>query len=181
MTYRHTQIGWAVLGAMLPGFAVLTAVAMVRRDAVPLAVLPLLALTAALMGTLTVSVDDTHVRLRMGIGLIRRTVRLTDIRGFARVRNRWFYGWGVRWFTPGGTLYSVSGLDAVQLTLADGRQLRIGSDEPDRLAAALRARLGELHATPGAVAAARRKQRLRYVALAAILIALAFAIPFVVN
>jgi hypothetical protein len=34
-------------------------------------------------------------------------------------------------------LYNVGGLDAVEITLASGRMLRIGSDEPNALAAAL--------------------------------------------
>ena len=30
------------------------------------------------------------------------------------VRNKWWHGWGVRW-VPGGSMYNVWGLDAVEL------------------------------------------------------------------
>jgi hypothetical protein len=35
--------------------------------------------------------------------------------------------------------FSVSGFDAVQLRLRNGRQYRVGMDEPDRLVAAIEA------------------------------------------
>ena len=48
-------------------------------------------------------------------GLIRRRIRIADIRSAAAVRNRWYYGWRLR-LTPHGWLYNVSGLNAVQPT-----------------------------------------------------------------
>jgi hypothetical protein len=47
-----------------------------------------------------------------------------------------WYGWSIR-LTPHGWLYSVSGLAAVELTLQDGKRLRIGTDEPERLCQAI--------------------------------------------
>ena len=56
------------------------------------------------------------------------------------VRNSWWYGFGIRWF-PGGTLWNVWGLDAVEFDLVKGRKLRIGTDEPEQLLAALSGKL----------------------------------------
>jgi len=73
---------------------------------------------------------------------------LAAIRTCIVVRNRWWYGWGIRW-TPRGWLYNVSGLAAVELTLTDGRRLRIGIDEPERLCEAIaQARMAAQAASP---------------------------------
>lgn len=89
-----------------------------------------------LFHSLTVEVLRGNLRIRFGIGLIRRQFRVKDIESAEVVRNRWWYGWGIK-LTPYGWLFSVSGLDAVQVKLRNGRQYRIGSDEPDALAAAI--------------------------------------------
>jgi hypothetical protein len=64
-------------------------------------------------------------------------VRFERIRGFAIVRNPWYYGWGIH-FIPGGMLYNASGLSAIELQLTNGRYVRIGTGEPQALADALR-------------------------------------------
>ena len=94
-----------------------------------------------LFGTLTVDVDRERVQVVFGIGLIRKTVRLADIAAFQPVRNPWIAGWGIR-AIRGGMLWNVSGLDAVELALRDGRFFRIGTDEPEALARAIQAATG---------------------------------------
>ncbi|MBS1223341.1 MAG: hypothetical protein H6R24_19, partial [Proteobacteria bacterium] len=54
------------------------------------------------------------------------------------VRNSWLYGWGIH-RTPHGWLYNVSGWEAVEITLASGKRLRLGTDEPGQLTQVLRA------------------------------------------
>ena len=54
------------------------------------------------------------------------------------MRNLWYYGWGIR-YTPHGWLFNVSGLDAVELELKNGRTWRVGTDEPVELLAAIQA------------------------------------------
>jgi hypothetical protein len=48
------------------------------------------------------------------------------------VKNHWYYGWGIR-FWPGMTIFNVSGFDAVEITMQNGRRYRIGTDEPAQL------------------------------------------------
>jgi len=60
--------------------------------------------------------------------------RLSDASRFASLVD----GWGVH-LTPCGWLYNVSGLDAVAITLRDGRKFALGTDDPHGLLAALRA------------------------------------------
>lgn len=142
-TYRHTQFGWAVVG---PLAAVGLVLAWLNRDLqargpglVPLVVLGVVVL---LFATLTVTVDRKELRARFGPGLVRKTIPLSEVASYGAVTNPWIWGWGIRLF-PGGTLYNVSGLQAVELRLKDGRVYRIGTDEPEALERALLAAIGE--------------------------------------
>lgn len=137
-TYRHTQIGWQVYGSI--SFLTLVLVwGLGTRDPQAFAVLiAILAAAFAVFGWLTVDINARRVLVRFGVGLIRRSLSLDTIRGFAPVKNPWYYGWGIR-FTPHGILYNVSGLKAVEILLDDGRRVRVGTDEPEALVRALQA------------------------------------------
>lgn len=160
MNYRHTQMGWIVVVVLL--MALLgTGLAVTAADGSFGAVAPLalLLVVAALFVSLTVEVDEEALRLRFGVGLVRRTIRLADIASWRRVRNPWYYGWGVRNYGR-GLLYNVAGFDAVEVHLRSGFQLRVGTNDADGLCAALGARLGApAEATAESSAAASRAQR----------------------
>ena len=66
--------------------------------------------------SLTVVVTAEEVRIRFGSGPIRKSFPVPAIRDSRPVRNHWYNGWGIRWI-PGGWLFNVSGLSAVELTL----------------------------------------------------------------
>jgi hypothetical protein len=140
--YRHRQLGKVTLAALGASVVLVAAIfAAALRDHAPAAVVAgvVLALVVAclvLFATLTVEVDGERVRLWFGPGLIRRSFALSDVVAARPVRNRWWYGWGVR-LTPHGWLFNVSGLDAVELELRSGRRFRIGTDEPRPLAEAI--------------------------------------------
>jgi hypothetical protein len=87
--------------------------------------------------SLTVEIKDQRLTCSFGPGLIRRSIALSDIRDVRAVRNPWVLGWGIRWMPGGYWLWNVSGLDAVELTLATGAKFRIGTDEPDALVQAI--------------------------------------------
>jgi hypothetical protein len=141
--YRHTQVGWVILGAVAAA-AVLVAPRLppggTGLPGGPLLVV--LALVALLFGALTVEVDAEAIRLRFGVGLIRKRIELAEVRGCQTVRNPWYCGWGIR-LGPRGVLWNVSGFDAVELALADGRRFRIGTDEPGALLSAITRARGE--------------------------------------
>jgi hypothetical protein len=80
-----------------------------------------------------------------GPGFWSYRLPLGDIETAMVVRNRWWYGWGIR-TGPGFRLYNVSGLDAVELRLKSGDARRIGTDDPLGLAAALKSAAGGLGA-----------------------------------
>ncbi len=137
-TYRHTQIGLVTLTCFVIAFA-FTAWLGPRAgwEPVLLFALAILLVGAISFSSMTVEVNGGAVTCRLGPGWIRRRIALQDIRQVDPVRNRWYYGWGIRW-GPRGWLWNVSGLDAVELTLASGKIFRIGTDQPEELAAALR-------------------------------------------
>ena len=146
MEYRHTQFGWVMLAALAGALVVIAGVmhAVPVTAPAPLSIVMLLvALVFLLFISLTVTVDRESVRLSFGIGLIRKSFRLSEIQSVAPVRNHWLYGWGIH-LTPRGWLFNVSGLDAVELEMKNGRHYRIGTDEPVKLAEAIRERLNRV-------------------------------------
>jgi len=147
-SYKHTQVGYPLIAVL--GSCVAVAFALVALRLVPpqaSSVAATLAVCLLLFSMLTVQVDTSHVRCAFAFGVIRKDVRLGDVRRVSVVRNRWIYGWGIRWI-PGGWLWNVSGLDAVELELPEGRVLRIGTDEPAALQAAITAALGRRGTAP---------------------------------
>lgn len=139
--YRHTQAGWQVYGVLIPMTLFLMYTLITREPAVFGLLALIFAVVVTLFGWLTVHINARRLLIKFGVGLIRRTISLDTVRSFAPVRNRWWYGWGVR-FTPHGILYNVSGLQAVELLLHDGRRVRVGTDEPEALARALQSATG---------------------------------------
>jgi hypothetical protein len=135
--YRHTQVGWVMLGSAAAlvglGWVVLPAPAPV---AARLPLFLIAALLALVFGTLTVEVEHEAIRLRFGIGLIRKTISLREVQACREVRNPFYVGWGIR-LTPMGVIWNVSGFDAVELARPEGKRFRIGTDEPTALAAAI--------------------------------------------
>jgi hypothetical protein len=152
--YRHTQIGtltrWFLGGgAVLAGaFAVGLAGADPIASAILAATAVILLLVAWLFSSLTVAVGPEEVAVRFGPGLVRKTFAVSELHEARAVRNSWWYGWGVR-LTPRGWLYNVSGLDAVEVELVNGRRYRIGTDEPGALVAAIEAAIAR-QPRPGA-------------------------------
>jgi hypothetical protein len=139
--YRHTQIGWVLLAALAAGAGVVVFAAGKAGWSTPASVvLTLLIAVAVLFCTLTVMINGGLIECRYGPGLIRKYIPLATVRGVRTVRTAWYQGWGIR-LTSDGWLFNVSGLDAVEVELSDGKRIRIGTDEPQALAAAIRARL----------------------------------------
>jgi hypothetical protein len=136
--YRHSQAGTLTRWSLGCGVA-LVALALLGNPAQPpiaLVVLAILLSCLLVFHSLTISVSADAVVMAFGPGWIRRSVPLSSIRAVRPVQNPWWYGWGIR-MTPHGWLWNVSGLQAIELELHDGSRLRIGTDEPQRLQAAI--------------------------------------------
>jgi hypothetical protein len=89
---------------------------------------------------LVTEVGRDGVRVRF-VPFKTRVVALAEVKSF-RVREyrpiREFGGWGIRWRPGWGWAYNTRGNRGLEIDLADGSHLMVGSQDPERLAAALR-------------------------------------------
>ncbi|HSB02578.1 MAG TPA: hypothetical protein VLE49_18150 [Anaerolineales bacterium] len=135
--YKHTQIGYLLI-IVFGAAALLVGNLMIATNFNPATVL-LLAFMILCLGsfaTLTVEVEDQAVNLRFGIGLIRKRFLLKEVEASRVVKNPLYYAWGIH-VIPDGWIFNVSGLEAIELQLKNGRKYRIGTDDVHGLANAV--------------------------------------------
>jgi len=149
-SYKHTQIGYLMLVvtlAVLVFFAWLQITARAEPPSVDsgpnfaiTAIMALILFILASFATLTVSIDEKYLRIKFGYGIFRKRFVVSEIASAEQVKNHWYYGWGIRgWFWPYMWIYNVSGFDAVEITMKNGKVYRIGTDVPDELETAIKA------------------------------------------
>jgi hypothetical protein len=138
--------GWTLL-TVVPGLLLVVAAlgASSTGEPVPLIALVVAAAATLLTGlwlrklALVTVVDDRAITLRYRGLLKTRTIPISTVRD-ARPRTYRpildYGGWGIK-LGPKGWVYSVNGKEGVQLVLAKGRPLLIGSKRPDELAEAI--------------------------------------------
>lgn len=143
MHYQHTQkipdrvllgagLASLVFGLTPPGFLARLALTSVLGAAV------------YTFRSLTVEVDDSEIRLQFGDGPVKKTFPLHDVVSVKTVRTTPLNGWGIH-FLGYAWLYNIYGLDAVEVQFNNGHKTLIGTDEPDKLAAAIDGRLIVVH------------------------------------
>jgi hypothetical protein len=137
MPYRHTQRGIVILAVCLAAGMLVTMIAWRTGQMSMIATLIILVAVAVVFHSLTVEVGDYELRWYFGPGFWTHRLALDEISNVAVARNHWWNGFGIR-SRPGFRLYNVSGLDAVELQLKSGDIRRIGTDDPQGLAAALK-------------------------------------------
>lgn len=135
--YKHVQSGWLLLTLVGLGILLTGYLGILCSNWIALTVFGMLVICAILFASLTVTVNNNFVEIRFGVGVVRRKFTLEEIKSCAVVRNRWWYGWGIRKISK-GWLFNVSGLDAVELAMRNGRVYRIGTDEPQKLSETIR-------------------------------------------
>jgi len=147
--YKHTQIGYLTLVVMLVVlvlFAWVHITALAEPTSVDsgpnfavTAIMALILFILASFATLTASIDENYLRIKFGYGIFARKFALNQIASVQAVKNRWYYGWGMRvWFWPYMWIYNVSGFDAVEIIMKNGKVYRIGTDVPSELEAAIK-------------------------------------------
>ena len=148
MKYKHTQIGYLILIAVL-----IMAVFFIYTYNMACAELssvdsgPNFAITAIMLlilfmlvsfGSLQSIIDEKYLRIKFGWGIYRKNFLLNEIVSARIVTNHWYYGWGIRgWLWPKMLIYNVSGFGAVEIGLKNGKTYRIGTDEPEKLEQAI--------------------------------------------
>jgi hypothetical protein len=79
---------------------------------------------------ITITISATTLSFSMGIGLIKKSYRLNEIKSCKSHKNSFINGWGIR-IIHGGWLYNVSGFQAVELRFKnETKVIRIGTDKP---------------------------------------------------
>ena len=141
MTYQKTQTSSLAVLVSIVFLAIYLVVFLAASDETALlivvfAFLIFIEAIVIMFNRLTVTVGEGVVSAAFGWGWPKRTIELREVTAFRQVRNRWWYGWGLRKI-PRGWMYNVWGLDAVELDLNTGKKFRIGTDEPGDLLAAL--------------------------------------------
>jgi hypothetical protein len=135
--YRHTQSGHLLRWMIVPPVVGLFIAGYLGGKAFlffPLALV--LGATGLIFSSLTVEVSPDELTWYYGKGFWRNSIRRREIVTATPERNKWWWGWGIH-LTPRGWLYNVSGLEAVEITLRNGKTIRIGSDQASTLARAL--------------------------------------------
>lgn len=136
-SYQHTQFASAIVWPLLVAIAISCALAFVSPIMrLSLVVALPLALVLAFFWKLTITIDEHVVRASFGPGFVYKEISLAQIESAVPVRTTWWEGWGIH-RTRFGWLYNVSGSDAVAIRLRNGRQLALGTDQPEELAAAI--------------------------------------------
>lgn len=143
--YAHTQFGYVapiVLVLLGVWFAVIGSITDLDSSGLVLFGIAVLLVAVVVINfnrlTITVDADTGLVEAAFGWGWPRKQIALDEITSVDLVRNKWWYGYGVRRI-PQGWMFNVWGQDAVELCRSTGRPFRLGTDEPVELAAAISA------------------------------------------
>lgn len=144
MNYKHTQIGYLMLVVTLSVMVLFTWMYITASAETPshdsgtnfavTAIMTLILFILASFVSLQVIIDEKYLRIKFGYGIYKKKFSLNDIASAKTVRNHWYYGWGIRvWFWPKMWIYNISGFDAVEIKLKNGKTYRIGTDDPKKL------------------------------------------------
>ena len=139
--YDHDQMGWVILGfSVLPLLAIpMIYMALPRQFGSSIilgSVFAVLMLTNLMFYKGRIQLNEERVRFSFGPGLISKSIRLDEIDSMSSASLSIIDGYGIR-VTRKGWLYNVSGSEAVEFRLKNGKYIRFGTDEPDRLIAAV--------------------------------------------
>ncbi len=143
MKYIEKQISWLIIIIFISIITLLILSYYYQWGNKPLditeflIILSLLFLCLLLFFQMQTIVDNDCIKIFFGIGLIRKKINIKNIKHFEPVRNKWFYGWGIR-MLKNGWLYNIKGLKAVELKFNDKKSvLRIGTKNPEKLISAI--------------------------------------------
>lgn len=82
---------------------------------------------------ITITITEVTVSFVMGMGLVKKSYALKDIKSCSAHKNSIINGWGIR-VIQGGWLYNVSGFHSIELRFKDNAKvIRIGTDRPDEV------------------------------------------------
>ncbi|MEQ8324909.1 MAG: hypothetical protein RIC15_01975 [Vicingaceae bacterium] len=90
-------------------------------------------LVYALFGKMKTTVSSSEINVVFGVGLVKKNIAMNSIVSASIVRNKWYYGWGIRYYGQ-GWMWNFTGLDAVELNFKDKKsKFRIGTKNASEL------------------------------------------------
>ena len=145
--YDHVQSAPLYLLILVPALVLMAAAVANANDAataLPMVLIGGLTLLVALsFQHLRVADEGDRLAVRYGpLPVFCKRVSYSTIVAAERDRTSIVDGWGIHWIPGRGWTYNLWGFDCVRLTLANDRTLRIGTDDPEGLAAFLQTRCG---------------------------------------
>jgi len=110
-SYKHTQIGYLMLVITLAVLVFFAWLQITARAEPPsyysgtnfaiTAIMALILFILASFSTLTVFIDEQFLKISFGWGIFRKNFPISEIATVRKVKNHWYYGWGIRlWFWP---------------------------------------------------------------------------------
>lgn len=132
--YRHVQVSGLALFILIP--ILLFSTTLILANEVRWVVLTPFLLAAFILFNFlwqTIEVDQQAVRVRFGPGLVRFTFSLQEIENLCIVQSSRSELWEGR-STTRGMLLNIYGQDTVELDMSNGSLVRVGTDEPEKLA-----------------------------------------------
>ena len=144
MPYDHTQYGylhWILLLAAGITFVAAPLATEPSTRIILASATGAVVLAAAMFAWLRVYDEDERLVLRYGpLPAFRKRFRFADITAVQPGRTSVLDGWGIHWIPWRGWTYNLWGFQCVKLSLG-GKTVRIGTDDPEGLAAFLEAKL----------------------------------------
>lgn len=144
MKYDNTQFGWFLI-VIFGIFIIWLPLAFIFQwGNHPISLIPCILMTAFLLFILSlfyklrIKVDKGLLHIIYGIGLIHIRIKPEEVIKVSKVKNPWYYGLGIR-IIPGGTLYNITGLKAVEMVYKKGRNkmVRLGCADCELLKKAI--------------------------------------------
>lgn len=143
-SYKHTQVGYlTIIATFLVVILFVWIHAIASREVLSVdsgpnflitTIMFLIVTLMASFSTLTVSVDSEYLKIKFGFGIFSKKFLLKQIKSVKMVKNKWYYGWGIRLHLfPYMWIYNVSGFEAIEIVLENGKIYRIGTDESEKL------------------------------------------------
>lgn len=148
VVYQKTQFGWAtvLIIAAIMALICFTGVVTDEPRAMVLTIEGFLVLVALPFSTMTIRVTPTMLEWWFAFGLLHQRKKLAEVVKVGTWPTPFMAGFGYR-VSDTGALWRVSGSVAVLFDLLDGKRLALGTDEPERVIAAVRPFLAPKPAT----------------------------------
>lgn len=91
---------------------------------------------------LTIIVDNEFVKFKLGIGLVSKSYKISDLKSCKPIATSVLNGIGIRMLTN-GWLYNVTGLKAIELRFVNKNSIvQIGTNKPDEISQLIQSLIG---------------------------------------